>query len=60
MDGDTWSWVVEDDVLQRIPNPVLWLSFSSETLIHGPRRSTPLVFSMRGLTNNFFLYFWFV
>jgi hypothetical protein len=53
MDGDTWRWVEEDDVLQQNPNPVLWLSFSSETLISGSCRSTPLVFSMRGLTNIF-------
>jgi hypothetical protein len=56
MDGDMWRWVVEDDVLQQNPNPVPWLSFSSEILIHGPRGFTPLVFSMRGLTDRFFFF----
>jgi hypothetical protein len=48
--------VVEDDVLQRIPNLVPWLSFSSETLICGPHRSTPLVFSMRAVDQQFFFF----
>jgi hypothetical protein len=49
--------VVEDDVLQRIPNSVPWFSFSSETLICGPHRSTPLVFSMRAVDQQFFSLF---
>ena len=39
--------------------PTLWWSFSGETLDRGPRRSTPVAFSVRGMNNGLFL-FWFV
>jgi hypothetical protein len=33
--------------------------FSSESLLYGPRRSTPIAFSIRGLTNGIFSWFRF-
>ena len=40
--------------------PMLRWSLSGETLDRGTRRSTPVAFSVRGLTNGVFCLFWFV
>ena len=40
--------------------PTISGSFSGETLDRGTRRSTPVAFFVRGLTNGFFYLFWFV
>ena len=40
--------------------PTLQWSVSWETLGRGPRRSTPIAFSVRGFTNGIFYLFWFV
>jgi hypothetical protein len=39
--------------------PTLRWSLSGETLDRGIRRSTPISFSVRGLTNEIFSFFWF-
>jgi hypothetical protein len=39
---------------------MLWWSLSDKTLHRGVWRSTPIAFSVRGLTDRPFAFFWFV